>query len=43
MKKEIQLLTHWLADILDDIHDVARLQKVREEVIQLCREFPVYS
>lgn len=43
MKKEIELLTHWLADILDDLQDVARHQKIREEVIQLCREFPVYS
>ena len=43
MRKEIQLLTHWLADILDDLQDVARHQKIREEVIQLCREFPVYS
>ncbi len=43
MKNEIHLLTHWLADILDDLHDVERIEKIREEVVQLCREFPVYS
>lgn len=42
-EKEIILLSDWLADILDDLRDADRIQKIRQEVIQLCREFPVYS
>lgn len=43
MKNEIQRVTHWLADILDDLGNVEKRQEIREGVIQLCREFPVYS
>ncbi len=42
-EKEIRLVTGWIADILDDLHDVERIEKVRRMVIELCREFPVYS
>lgn len=42
-EKEINLLSHWIADILDDIHDEASIAKVKEQVLLLCREFPVYG
>ena len=39
-------LGHWIADILDVMHDEhareAILQRVREEVLELTRRFPVY-
>lgn len=42
MAKEIVLLSHWIADILDAVHDESRIASVREKVLQLCHEFPVY-
>jgi glycine hydroxymethyltransferase len=33
----------WIADILDDIEDEARIATVREQVVELCRKFPVYQ
>ncbi len=40
---EIRLLSGWIADILDDIKDEKRAAKIREQVIELCRRFPVYQ
>ena len=39
---EIKKLTHWMADILDDVHDEETIMQTRERVLTLCREFPVY-
>lgn len=41
-EKEITLLSNWIADILDDINNEATIARVQEEVVRLCREFPVY-
>ncbi len=40
--EEVTELTGWMADLLDDISDEARLNRVRDQVIELCRRFPVY-
>jgi glycine hydroxymethyltransferase len=42
-EKEISLLAHWVSDILDNINDETTNAKVREQVLLLCRKFPVYS
>lgn len=42
-EKEISLLTHWLADILDNINDEIISARVKTQVLLLCREFPVYG
>lgn len=42
-EKEINLLSNWIADILDDINNEATIMKVKEQVLLLCREFPVYK
>ncbi|KTD60264.1 serine hydroxymethyltransferase [Legionella santicrucis] len=42
-EKEIILLSNWIADILDDINNEATIAKVKEQVLLLCREFPVYK
>jgi glycine hydroxymethyltransferase len=42
-EKEIQLLSTWMADILDNIQDEATQSRIRKEVIALCRQFPVYG
>ena len=36
-------LAGWIADILDNIDDASRVAEIREEVITLCRRFPVYQ
>ena len=45
--EETATLTHWIADILDVLHDEARtdaaVQRVRGEVLTLCARFPVYG
>lgn len=42
-EKEISLLSHWIADILDNIQDEAVQARVKTQVLLLCREFPVYG
>ena len=41
-EKEIILITNWIADVLDNINDEATILRVKSQVLQLCREFPVY-
>ncbi len=40
--EETRLLSGWIADILDDIENEGTIDRVREQVIELCRRFPVY-
>jgi glycine hydroxymethyltransferase len=40
---EMKLLANWMADILDNIQDISTQEKVRKEVVALCRKFPVYG
>jgi glycine hydroxymethyltransferase len=40
---EMRLLTGWICDILDDLSDGARQERVRGQVLELCRRFPVYE
>lgn len=41
-EKEIILLAHWVADILDDINNETTIARVKADVVRLCHEFPVY-
>ncbi|CDZ77424.1 Serine hydroxymethyltransferase 2 [Legionella massiliensis] len=41
-EKEVSRLTEWIADVLDNVNDEATIARVKEQVLQLCREFPVY-
>ncbi|MBS1213756.1 MAG: glycine/serine hydroxymethyltransferase [Proteobacteria bacterium] len=41
-KTECVTLTGWICDILDDPENEAVIERVRNEVIQICRRFPVY-
>jgi glycine hydroxymethyltransferase len=36
-------LTNWICDILTDINDDVMIQRVRSQVLELCKRFPVYS
>ena len=42
-ESEITLLTTWMCDILDNIDDSAIRDRVRNQVLELCQEFPVYT
>ncbi len=41
--KETAMLSHWVADVLDNINDDTTIAAVQLKVLQLCREFPVYG
>jgi glycine hydroxymethyltransferase len=36
-------LGQWICDILDDLQDQEVIVKIRQQVIDLCRQFPVYD
>jgi glycine hydroxymethyltransferase len=36
-------VTNWICDILDDINDDVMNQRVRGQVLDLCKRFPVYA
>ncbi|MBT8099207.1 MAG: serine hydroxymethyltransferase [Gammaproteobacteria bacterium] len=36
-------LSGWIADILDDIDNEATIERVRDQVVALCKRFPVYK
>ena len=40
---EIEELSGWIADILDNIQDEGRSAAIRGKVIELCARFPVYQ
>lgn len=41
--KECEELAGWIADILDDVENVSIQERVRNQVSQLCKRFPVYG
>lgn len=40
---QIEQISAWIADLLDNPHDRDLLTHVKDAVVQLCQEFPVYS
>ncbi len=40
---ETRELTGWIADILDDITNEETIERVRGQVLELCKRFPVYA
>ncbi len=41
--EETRQLTGWIADILDDLENEETIERVRQQVIELCARFPVYG
>lgn len=41
-EKEVNLLSDWIADVLDDISNETIQTRVKSQVLQLCHDFPVY-
>jgi glycine hydroxymethyltransferase len=42
-EREVEQLSHWIADILGSMGDEGTVQRVRGEVTALCKRFPVYA
>jgi glycine hydroxymethyltransferase len=40
---EVESLAGWMCDVLDNIADEAVIERVRGQVVELCRRFPVYG
>jgi glycine hydroxymethyltransferase len=40
---EVQQLSHWIAEVLDRHADESVIERVRAQVMALCRRFPVYG
>ena len=40
---ETKQLSHWIADILDDIENEEMIKSVQDQVLEVCNRFPVYS
>ena len=36
-------LTNWMCDVLDDITNEATIERVKQQVLELCGKFPVYG
>jgi len=34
---------NWVCDVLDDLQNTATIERVKNEVLALCKKFPVYS
>ncbi len=41
--EETRQISHWLCDVLEDISDDVMIQRVRGQVLELCKRFPVYA
>jgi glycine hydroxymethyltransferase len=41
--QEVTALSGWIADILDRMGDAGVIERVRNDVVALCRRFPVYA
>ena len=41
--EETRELTSWICDVLEDISDDLMIQRVRGQVLDLCKRFPVYA
>jgi len=40
---EVVELTNWMCDILEDVNDQAVIERVKGQVAELCKRFPVYK
>jgi len=40
---EVEQVANWIADLLEHLGDESTLERVRGEVVSLCRRFPVYG
>jgi len=36
-------VANWIADLLDDINNNNNILEIKQTVLELCKEFPVYA
>ena len=41
--REVEILSHWIADVLSDPGNATLIEQVRRRVLELCSRFPVYA
>jgi glycine hydroxymethyltransferase len=42
-ENEAVLLTSWICDVLDDLDNSTVIESVKDKVLTLCKDFPVYQ
>jgi glycine hydroxymethyltransferase len=42
-EEQAQQVANWMCDVLDNIEDLATIERVKGEVLALCHSFPVYA
>src|SRR5579883_652414 len=42
-EKESEQVANWICDILDDRENTAKIARIKEEALALCKRFPVYA
>ena len=42
-EREVRQLAHWIADVLADAANSVVIERTREQVVELCRRYPVYA
>ena len=42
-ENEIMTLTNWMSDIILDLSNKNKVEKIKKEVSDLCKQFPVYK
>ena len=40
---QVRELAGWICDVLDDVENTDTIERVKEQVLELCRKFPVYE
>ncbi len=40
---EVEQVANWICDILDDLENDGNRERIKKEVLELCRQFPVYQ
>jgi glycine hydroxymethyltransferase len=40
---EVKELAGWMCDVMDDVENKATIDRVREQVLAICKRFPVYA
>lgn len=42
-ENECETIANWICDIFDDMNNTTTLSRIKEEVVTLCRRYPVYT
>lgn len=42
-EKECEQVATWICDILDDLHNAEKIARIKQDVLTLCKKYPVYG